>query len=110
MHALSLCPSKRIQNSHFSFLCALVCVCTQTILERLDADEIVIGDGGFVFALEKRGYVKAGPWTPEAAAEHPESGKGGRACSGTKSKTPHCAHNCLVLTPCALRCSAPAAS
>lgn len=35
---------------------------------------MVIGDGGFVFALEKRGYVKAGPWTPEAAAEHPEAG------------------------------------
>lgn len=48
----------------------------QNILERLDAGEIVIGDGGFVFALEKRGYVKAGPWTPEAAAEHPEAGKG----------------------------------
>lgn len=46
----------------------------QGILERLDAGEVVIGDGGFVFALEKRGYVKAGPWTPEAAAEHPESG------------------------------------
>ncbi|XP_048874626.1 betaine--homocysteine S-methyltransferase 1 [Brienomyrus brachyistius] len=43
------------------------------ILERLDKGEIVIGDGGFVFALEKRGYVKAGPWTPEAAAEHPEA-------------------------------------
>ncbi|XP_006626786.3 betaine--homocysteine S-methyltransferase 1 [Lepisosteus oculatus] len=43
------------------------------ILERLDAGEIVIGDGGFVFALEKRGYVKAGPWTPEAAVEHPEA-------------------------------------
>ncbi|KAK5870951.1 hypothetical protein PBY51_003856 [Eleginops maclovinus] len=43
------------------------------ILERLDAGEVVIGDGGFVFALEKRGYVKAGPWTPEAAAEHPEA-------------------------------------
>ncbi|XP_053505678.1 betaine--homocysteine S-methyltransferase 1 isoform X2 [Ictalurus furcatus] len=43
------------------------------ILERLNADEIVIGDGGFVLALEKRGYVKAGPWTPEAAAEHPEA-------------------------------------
>ncbi|KAM4616769.1 betaine--homocysteine S-methyltransferase 1-like [Polymixia lowei] len=43
------------------------------ILERLNAGEIVIGDGGFVFALEKRGYVKAGPWTPEAAAEHPEA-------------------------------------
>lgn len=35
----------------------------------------MIGDGGFVFALEKRGYVKAGPWTPEAAKEHPEAGK-----------------------------------
>ncbi|KAM4532126.1 betaine--homocysteine S-methyltransferase 1-like [Fundulus diaphanus] len=43
------------------------------ILERLDAGEVVIGDGGFVIALEKRGYVKAGPWTPEAAAEHPEA-------------------------------------
>ncbi|KAA8592707.1 hypothetical protein FQN60_018162 [Etheostoma spectabile] len=43
------------------------------ILERLEAGEVVIGDGGFVFALEKRGYVKAGPWTPEAAAEHPEA-------------------------------------
>ncbi|XP_014680757.1 PREDICTED: betaine--homocysteine S-methyltransferase 1-like [Priapulus caudatus] len=42
------------------------------ILERLDAGP-VIGDGGFVFALEKRGYVKAGPWTPEAAIEHPEA-------------------------------------
>lgn len=43
------------------------------ILERLDAGEVVIGDGGFVIALEKRGYVKAGPWTPEAAIEHPEA-------------------------------------
>uniref|UniRef100_A0A3Q2CUD6 Betaine--homocysteine S-methyltransferase 1-like n=1 Tax=Cyprinodon variegatus TaxID=28743 RepID=A0A3Q2CUD6_CYPVA len=43
------------------------------ILERLNAGEIVIGDGGFVFALEKRGYVKAGPWTPEATVTHPEA-------------------------------------
>lgn len=42
------------------------------ILERL-AEGPVIGDGGFVFALEKRGYVKAGPWTPEAAVQHPEA-------------------------------------
>jgi betaine-homocysteine S-methyltransferase len=41
-----------------------------TILERLAAGP-VIGDGGFVFSLEKRGYVKAGPWTPEASIEHP---------------------------------------
>uniref|UniRef100_T1JFQ0 Hcy-binding domain-containing protein n=1 Tax=Strigamia maritima TaxID=126957 RepID=T1JFQ0_STRMM len=42
------------------------------ILERL-AEGVVIGDGGYVFALEKRGYVKAGPWTPEATVEHPEA-------------------------------------
>lgn len=41
------------------------------ILERLNAGDIVVGDGGFVFALEKRCYVKAGPWTPEAVIEHP---------------------------------------
>lgn len=35
----------------------------------------MIGDGGFVFALEKRGYVKAGPWTPEAVVEHPDAVK-----------------------------------
>ena len=44
------------------------------LLERL-AEGPVIGDGGFVFALEKRGYVKAGPWTPEATVEHPEAGE-----------------------------------
>jgi betaine-homocysteine S-methyltransferase len=44
------------------------------ILERLD-EGVVIGDGGFVFALEKRGYVKAGPWTPEASVEEPEAVK-----------------------------------
>lgn len=43
------------------------------ILERLDAGEVVIGDGGFVFALEKRGYVRAGPWTPEVNVEHPSA-------------------------------------
>jgi betaine-homocysteine S-methyltransferase len=43
-------------------------------LERL-AEGPIIGDGGFVFALERRGYVKAGPWTPEAAVENPDAGK-----------------------------------
>lgn len=46
----------------------------KNILERL-REGPVIGDGGFVFALEKRGYVKAGPWTPEATVEHPEAGE-----------------------------------
>jgi len=69
-------------------------VCVQGILERLGAGEVVIGDGGFVFALEKRGYVKAGPWTPEAAAEHPEAGEcvcGVRVCVKARPWTPEAA-------------------
>lgn len=27
------------------------------------------------YALEKRGYVKAGPWTPECNVEHPDGGQ-----------------------------------
>ena len=42
------------------------------ILERL-ASGPVIGDGGFVIGLEKRGYVKA--YTPECVVEHPDAGK-----------------------------------
>ncbi|XP_071965794.1 betaine--homocysteine S-methyltransferase 1-like [Antedon mediterranea] len=45
----------------------------KSFLDRLNSGEVVIGDGGYVFALEKRGYVKAGPWTPEACVEHPEA-------------------------------------
>lgn len=43
------------------------------ILERLNAGEVLVGDGGVTYALEKRGYVKAGPWTPECTVEHPEA-------------------------------------
>ena len=45
------------------------------ILERLNAGEVLVGDGGMTYALEKRGYVKAGPWTPECTVEHPEAGQ-----------------------------------
>ncbi|PNJ60651.1 BHMT2 isoform 2 [Pongo abelii] len=43
------------------------------ILERLESGEVVIGDGSFLITLEKRGYVKAGLWTPEAVIEHPDA-------------------------------------
>ena len=36
---------------------------------------MIIGDGSYVITLEKRGYVKAGWYTPEAACEHPEAVK-----------------------------------
>lgn len=35
----------------------------------------MIGDGGFLYALERRGYVTAGPYTPECTEEHPEAGE-----------------------------------
>ena len=31
-----------------------------TVMERLGAGEVIIGDGSYVFTLEKRGYVQAG--------------------------------------------------
>ena len=33
---------------------------TQGILERLEAGEVILGDGSYVNTLEKRGYVKVG--------------------------------------------------
>jgi betaine-homocysteine S-methyltransferase len=42
------------------------------ILERL-RDGVVLGDGGYVLELERRGYVQAGPYTPEVAIEDPEA-------------------------------------
>ena len=42
------------------------------ILERL-AEGPILGDGGYLLELEKRGYVQAGPFTPEVAIEHPEA-------------------------------------
>src|SRR5438552_14484863 len=44
------------------------------ILERL-AQGVVLGDGGYLLELEKRGYVQAGPFTPEVVLEHPSAVK-----------------------------------
>jgi len=54
-------------------ICDVLQSAKRSILERLQEGP-VIGDGGFVFILEKRGYLKAGPWTPEVTVEHPEAG------------------------------------
>src|SRR5262250_3822757 len=42
------------------------------ILEKL-AKGPVLGDGGYLLELEKRGRVRAGPFTPEVALTNPES-------------------------------------
>src|SRR5438067_7754929 len=44
------------------------------ILERL-AKGVVLGDGGYLLELEKRGYVQPGPFTPEVVLEHPAAVK-----------------------------------
>jgi betaine-homocysteine S-methyltransferase len=42
------------------------------LLERL-AEGPVLGDGGYLLELEKRGYVRGGPFTPEVSLTHPEA-------------------------------------
>jgi len=45
----------------------------KTLVERLDAGETIIGDGGMLLNLERRGYVHAGNFTPEVVIEHPDA-------------------------------------
>ena len=45
---------------------------TLGILERLGRGP-VLGDGGYLLELEKRGHVQAGPFTPEVVIEHPDA-------------------------------------
>ena len=45
-------------------------------LERTKRD-VVLGDAGFVFELEKRGYIQAGPYTTEVLV-----------CSGWRQPAP----------------------
>jgi methionine synthase I (cobalamin-dependent) len=42
------------------------------ILERLQEGP-VLGDGGYLLELEKRGWVRAGPFTPEVALTNPDA-------------------------------------
>src|SRR5918992_3343955 len=42
------------------------------ILERL-SEGVVLGDGGYLLELERRGYVQAGPFVPEASLTRPEA-------------------------------------
>ena len=44
----------------------------KSILDRLK-EGVVLGDGGYLLALENRGYVQAGPFTPEVTIENPNA-------------------------------------
>src|SRR5205085_6495785 len=45
---------------------------TRGILERLKRG-VVLGAEGYVFELERRGYIKAGPYVPEVILDEPEA-------------------------------------
>ena len=45
---------------------------TRGILDRLN-NGIVLGAEGYVFELERRGYIKAGPYVPEVVLDFPEA-------------------------------------
>ena len=42
----------------------------KTLLERLSQD-VVLGAEGYIYELERRGYIKAGPYVPEVVLDHP---------------------------------------
>lgn len=44
------------------------------ILERMEQG-VVLGAEGYLFELERRGYLQAGPYVPEVVLEHPEAVK-----------------------------------
>ncbi|MDQ3525370.1 MAG: homocysteine S-methyltransferase family protein, partial [Chloroflexota bacterium] len=61
----------------------------ETFLEMIDRNGVVLGDGGYLIELERRGYVDSGSereevgtgkgsgqFTPEVAIEHPDALRG----------------------------------
>ena len=50
-------------------------------IEQRLADGVVLGAEGYVFELERRGYVKAGPYVPEVGAGL--SRRGHASCTGS---------------------------
>ena len=46
----------------------------RTLLERLEEDALICAEG-YLFELERRGYIQAGAFVPEVVLEHPEAVK-----------------------------------
>jgi betaine-homocysteine S-methyltransferase len=46
---------------------------SQRTLEQRLADGVVVGAEGYVFELERRGYIKAGPYVPEVILDAPDA-------------------------------------
>jgi betaine-homocysteine S-methyltransferase len=59
-------------NSKFTSEEELVMAEKAGLLERLEQG-VVLGAEGYVFELERRGYVQAGPFVPEVVLDYPEA-------------------------------------
>ena len=46
----------------------------ESLIERLEKDVVLVAEG-YIFELERRGYLKAGPFVPEVVLEHPDAVK-----------------------------------
>ncbi|MEJ2659065.1 MAG: homocysteine S-methyltransferase family protein [Desulfobacterales bacterium] len=46
----------------------------ESLIERLEKDVVLVAEG-YIFELERRGYLKAGPFVPEVVLEYPEAVK-----------------------------------
>jgi betaine-homocysteine S-methyltransferase len=43
------------------------------LLERIDDDGVVLGAEGYLFELERRGYLRSGPYVPEVVLDRPDA-------------------------------------
>ncbi|MFW6373192.1 MAG: homocysteine S-methyltransferase family protein, partial [Thermodesulfobacteriota bacterium] len=46
----------------------------RSFAEALNKGEILVAEG-YIFELERRGYIKAGPFVPEVVLEYPDAVK-----------------------------------
>ena len=46
---------------------------SRAFLDRLDSDDPVLHAGGYLFEMERRGYLQAGAYVPEVVLEHPDA-------------------------------------
>jgi len=57
------------------------------LLERLDQGPVICAEG-YVFEMERRGYVQAGAYVPEVVLDHTNSESWGVKTSWRKSTAP----------------------
>ena len=50
----------------------VVCMFHSGLRERLRDGESIICAEGYMWELERRGYLRSGPFTPEVVLDHPE--------------------------------------